>query len=191
MSDSASSDLESRARQHHYRSLTPKEYEALNHYRAEWAQTAADAEHRFFILGSFSDDDVDRLDEFKRHVNEEATDSAVAYRMDDFLDDSDLTLNAILKFKLLADDSHYIVHICEHDEGGQMIEQGLLIESRAYIEKTHLLKRTYDDEQEKDRYSWMQSFGVFEIFHYHDCVYEWTDSEDFRATVETLVGELT
>lgn len=189
MSNSESSSLESRAREQHYGSLTPEEFEALNHYRADWATVAADADHRFFVLGSFAEGDVDRLDEFEQYVEREVSDVAVAYRMDDFLKNTDLTLNAILKFKLLADDSDHIVTICEHDEGGQMIEQGLLVESRAYIEKTHLLKRTYDDE-EKDRYSWMQSLGVFEIFRHHDRLYEWEDTDEFSRLTEELVEEL-
>lgn len=123
MSDGSSeTDLEARAQQHHYRPLTPEEFEGLHHFRADWADIAAEADNRFFILGSFAEDDVDRVNELKEHINREIGD-AVAYRMDDFLPDSDLILHPILKFKLIADDSHYILGICEHDKGGALIEQ--------------------------------------------------------------------
>jgi hypothetical protein len=71
--------------------------------------------------------------------------------MDDFLPDTDLVLHPILKFKLIADDSHHILSVCEHDLGGALIEHGLLIESGSYIDKTHILKRTYPPECEKEQ----------------------------------------
>ena len=46
MPDSSSeTDLEARAQRHHYRTLTPEEFEALNHFRADWADIAANADH--------------------------------------------------------------------------------------------------------------------------------------------------
>lgn len=191
MPDSSSeSDLEARAKRHHYRSLTPEEYESLNHFRADWANIAAEADNRFFILGSFAKDDVDRVNELKAYINRETRDGAVAYRMDDFLPDTDLVLHPILKFKLIADDSHHILGVCEHDQGGALIEHGLLIESRSYIDKTHILKRTYPPEREKEQYSWMQTFGVFEIFEYYDQLYEWQTVSEYEHQIENLVEQL-
>ena len=183
-------DIESRAQRHHYRSLTPEEYEALNRFRADWATIAAGSGNRFFILGSFAEEDVDRVNELKSYINTETLEATIAYRMDDFLQDDDLILHPILKFKLIADDSHHILAVCEHDKGGQLIEHGLLIESRSYIEKTHLLKRTYASDREKQRYSWMQAFGVFEIFEFYDRIYEWQSIPDYQHQVEELVEEL-
>lgn len=71
--------------------------------------------------------------------------------MDDFLPDTDLVLRPILKFKLIADDSHHILGVCGYDQGGALVEHGLLIESGSYIDKTHLLKRTYPPEREKEQ----------------------------------------
>ena len=187
---SLESDLEARAQRHHYRSLTPEEYEGLNHFRADWADIAVEADARFFILGSFSKDDVDRVNRLKDHINQETGDGTVAYRMDDFLPDTDLVLHPILKFKLIADDSHHILGVCEHDQGGALIEHGLLIESRSYIDKTHILKRTYPAEREKEQYSWMQTFGVFEIFEYYDQLYEWETVPEYEQQIEDLVEEL-
>jgi hypothetical protein len=39
------------------------------------------------------------------------TEDVVAYRMDDFLPDTDLGLHPILKLKLIADDSHHILGV--------------------------------------------------------------------------------
>lgn len=190
MPDSSSEgDLEARAQRHHYRSLTPEEYEGLNHFRADWADIAAAADTRCFILGSFAEGDVDRVNKLKDHINR-APDDAVAYRMDDFVPETDLTLPPILKFKLIADDSHHILGVCEHDQGGALIEHGLLIESRSYIEKTHILKRTYPPEREKEQYSWMQTFGVFEIFEYYDQLHEWETVAEYEQQIENLVAEL-
>ena len=183
-------DIETRAQRHHYRSLTPEEYEALNRFRADWATIAAGASNRFFVLGSFAEEDVDRVNELKSYINTGTPEDTIAYRMDDFLQDDDLILHPILKFKLIADDSHHILAVCEHDKGGQLIEHGLLIESRSYIEKTHLLKRTYASDREKERYSWMQAFGVFEIFEFYDRIYEWQSVPDYQHQVEELVEEL-
>ena len=191
MGDFASeSELRQRAERHHHRPLTPEEYEALLSFRADWATIAADADARFFVLGSFAAGDVNRVNELKRFVNEEARDGAIAYRMDDFVTDDDVILHPILKFKLIADGSHHVVGVCEHDQGGQLIEHGLLVESRSYIDKTHVLKRSYPEGTEKERYSWMQTFGVFEIFDHYGRLHEWTDGE-YRETVESVVDDLT
>jgi hypothetical protein len=92
--------------------------------------------------------------------------------------------------KLIADGSRHILGVCEHDQGGALIEHGLLIESRSYIDKTHILKRTYPPEREKEQYSWMQTFGVFEIFEYYDQLYEWETVPEYEQQIENLVGEL-
>lgn len=73
--------------------------------------------------------------------------------MDDFLPETELDLRPILIFKLIDDDSHHILGVYEHDQGGALIEHRLLIESRSYIDKTHILKRTYQPEREKKQYS--------------------------------------
>lgn len=187
---SSETDLETRAQRHHYRSLTPEEFEGLTHFRADWADIAAEADNRFFVLGSFAEDDVDRVNELKEYINRETGNGTVAYRMDDFLTDVDLVLHPILKFKLISDDSHHILGVCEHDQGGQLIEHGVLIESRSYIDKTHILKRTYPPDLGKERYSWMQTFGVFEIFEYHDQLYEWETVPEYEQLIEGLVDEL-
>ncbi|MEZ3144943.1 hypothetical protein [Halobaculum sp. MBLA0143] len=186
MTDTNSLDVKERAREHSTGELTPSEYEALNHYRADWADVAATAEHRVFVLGSFAEDDVRRVNEVKEYVNQRAGDGLVAYRMDDFVQTEQQQLNALLKFKLLADDSDQIVLVCEHDRGGQVVEQVLLVESSAYRNKTHILKRRYPDEEEKEHYSWMQSNGVFEVFSRHGHVHEWRSPEAFSETVELL-----
>lgn len=179
-----------RAESYSQRKLSPKEYEALNHYRADWADKAGDCRTRIFVLGSFADDDVARVNEVKQYINQETHNGAVAYRMDEFVREDGVEMNAILKFRLLANDSDHIITVCEHDEGGQLIEQGMLIESTEYIKKTHLLKRTYDSETQKEKYSWMQSKGVFDIFGYHDCLHEWGDTDEFSEVTERLVSEL-
>jgi len=46
---SSETDLEARAQRHHHRPLTPEEFEGLNHFRADWADIAAEADNRFFI----------------------------------------------------------------------------------------------------------------------------------------------
>jgi hypothetical protein len=180
----------SRARRHYPGSLPPKEYEALLRLKADWASLAAGVEHRFFILGSFADGDRERLTALKSYINEELGPDYVAYTMDDFIQDSEIYLNAILKFQLLADDSHHILAVCEHDHGGQLIEHGLLIGRRSYLDKTQLLKRKYEDNVEKEVYSWMQAFGVFEIVEYHDRLHEWETVDAYEQLYEDLVQRL-
>ncbi|MDS0261884.1 hypothetical protein NDI56_20985 [Haloarcula sp. S1CR25-12] len=182
--------LLSRARRQYPGSLRPRDYEALTHYKADWASLAAGADHRFFILGSFADGDRARLTSLKAYINGELGPNYVAYTMDDFIADVDATLNAILKFQLLAADSHHILAVCEHDHGGQLIEHGLLIGRRSYLDKTQLLKREYEDDVEKDIYSWMQAFGVFEIVEYHDRLHEWETIEEYEQLYEDLVQGL-
>lgn len=183
-------DFLSRARSHYPGSLSPEEYEALKHYKADWARLAAGADHRFFILGSFAEGDRERLTSLKSYINEELGPNYVAYTMDDFIEDVDATLNAILKFQLLAADSHHILAVCEHDRGGQLIEHGLLIGRRSYLDKTQLLKREYEDNVEKEVYSWMQAFGVFEIVEYHDRLHEWETVDAYEQLYEDLVQRL-
>ncbi|WP_424016209.1 hypothetical protein ACOZ4N_00125 (plasmid) [Halorientalis pallida] len=182
-------EIAERAQGHAHQPLTPAEYEALMHFRAQWAELVTNAGTRFFVLGSFADADVDRVNDLKSTINDFSAD-CVAYRMDDFLEDIDLNLNSILKFKLIADGSDYILGVCEHDKGGQLIEHGLLIESRSYIQKARLLKRTYPPDLEKQRYSWMQSLGVFEIFDYYGQLYEWETVPEYQSLVEGLVDDL-
>lgn len=179
-----------RAESYSQRKLSPKEYEALNHYRADWANKAGDCRTRIFVLGSFADDDVARVNEVKQYINQKSHNGAVAYRMDDFVKENKLEINAIMKFKLLADDSDHIITVCEHDEGGQLIEQGIIIDSKEYMKKSHLLKRAYDSETEKEQYSWMQSKGVFDMFSDHDCLHEWEDTDEFSEVTKRLVSEL-
>lgn len=182
---------------YHYKDegdFTVEEFAAFREMASELARIDDD-EITFFILGCYEKEedgctDRDcgkRVDEVKSFVN--SYDNATAYIMTDFPD-----LNAIPKFRIIAGEVDHIYCIVEHDSGGVMIEQGMIVALTELTEMTHLFARIYPTtEEEHDAYSWMQSEGVFDVFEYHDRFYPWAPEgqmSDLMKFVELVTDDL-
>ncbi|TKX39153.1 hypothetical protein EXE41_18730, partial [Halorubrum sp. SD690R] len=83
--------------------------------------------------------------------------------------------NSIQKFCLIADVVTYLVGVAEKEPSDFLVEQGLLVGTNEYFEKSHVLKREYEDEEHP--FGWMQD-GVFELFAEADRLYRWQTEEE-------------
>lgn len=191
------STLLQRIADYHYKDegeFTVEEYAAFREMASALARIDDD-ETTIFVLGcyekeedGYTDRDCgERVDEVKSFVNSHA--NATAYTMTDFPD-----LNAITKFRIIAREIDHIYCIVEHDSGGVMIEQGMIVALSELIEMTHLFARRYQTtEEEHKAYTWMQSEGVFDIFEHHNRYYPWVIEEetcDLMDLVELVTDDL-
>lgn len=182
-------ELLQRAREYHHRpTLPPKEYEALMELGAQLASPLS-SESRCFILGSYDEDanEKQKLIYLKEEIENWTEVTCRAYLMEDFPDG----LHPMVKFKLIADHSDYLIGICEHDHGGFQLELGMLIALTKYFDQCYLLKRTYSDEKvEHEKYNWMLDAGAFEMFDYGGRLREWENQREYRVKIATLLSEL-
>ncbi len=181
-------ELPERAREYHYRdTLQPQEYEALMELGAQLVPVPKSAS-RCFILGSYDEqaNEKQRLTYLRDEIESRPDVNARAYLMEDFPDG----LHPKVKFQLLADYSDYVVGICEHDHGGFQLELGMLITLQKYFDRSHLLKREYPSETEREKYNWMLDAGVFEMFDFDDRLRRWDDKQEFQVEAATLISEL-
>jgi len=167
--------------------LSPADAEQV---RVVASRLAGEHNQTVFILGSYDDNDVGRLDEFQRLANERRGLSGVLMRDIDTADGA----NGMWKCRLCGHYSNEIVVICEHDRGGAVLEQGMIWTDPALLEKTHLLKRTYPDpDQSHENYSWMHSNGLFDTFDSTGRLYEWGEHRsvpDFQTSADSLLDEI-
>ncbi len=172
----------------HETSLTPAEYEALKRSLAEFTPLFS-ADRSYFILGSYGNPEIRRLQLVKDRLNRRP--DAYAFLMVDIR--SEWT-NTYLKFRLLADYADRIVGVAEHSQGGFLVEQGYFTALDSYFVKTHILKREYDALSQEDvdtavdvedPYSGMQT-SIFEMLDDGGRLYRWTTEEDLVECVETL-----
>jgi len=172
----------------HEASLTPQEYEALKHGIAELSPIFS-AETAYFVLGSYGQPEIRRLQLVKDRLNRRP--GAYAFLMVDIR--SEWT-NTYLKFRLLADYTDMIVGVAEHSQGGFLVEQGYFTALDEYFAKTHVFKREYEtlDLEHIDTgvtsenpYSGMQT-SIFEMLDDGGRLCRWATEDDLVECVDML-----
>jgi hypothetical protein len=182
-------DIAEHAEAHlHGTSLTPEEYEALKQSVAELSPVFS-ADRAYFILGSYGQPEIRRLQFVKDRLNRRS--GSYAFLMVDIRSE---WINTYLKFRLLADYTDYIVGVAEHAQGGFLVEQGYFTALEKYFAKTHVCQREYDgldpDDIEtgvdvENPYSGMQT-AVFEMLAEQCRLYRWTTEDDIIKCVENI-----
>ena len=172
----------------HETSLTPEEYEALKQSVAELTPIFS-AENAYFVLGSYGQPEIRRLQLVKDRLNRES--GAYAFLMVDIR--SEWT-NTYLKFRLLADYTDTIVGVAEHSQGGFLVEQGYFTALEEYFAKTHVFKREYDPLDlelvdtgvtSENPYSGMQT-AIFEMLDEGGRLCRWATEDDLVECVDAL-----
>lgn len=181
-----SQELLTRAKKYSMRdSLTRDEYEALMNLGPELVCPPS-YDSQTFILGSYKGKQKERLLHLKRKINTWNDGNHRAVLMTDFSDG----LNAMMKFKLIADYSDHIVGVCEHDKGGFQLELGMLVAMINHFDRCHLLKRSYPSSMEYEKYNWMLNMGVFEMFDHRQSLYQWEDVSEFKSQSTTVLENI-
>lgn len=172
----------------HETSLTPEEYEALKQSVAELTPIFS-AEKAYFVLGSYGQPEIRRLQLVKDRLNREP--GAYAFLMVDIR--SEWT-NTYLKFRMLADYTDTVVGVAEHSQGGFLVEQGYFTALEEYFTKTHVFKREYDPLDlemvdtgvtSENPYSGMQT-AIFEMLDDGGRLCRWVTEDDLVECVDTL-----
>lgn len=181
-------DLLKRAEEIHPGSISPEDYEEIFQLGSQFATMEGD--HRIFVLGNYGPVKRERLDEVEETIRTYPEASCSAFQMSDLLDE-DEALNGILKYRLLADHATDIVAVCEDDQGGVVVEQGMLVVLPDHLRKSFLCKREYTEDLETQRYSWMQSQGIFEIFEDTERLRTWRTPEELIEEIEGILDSIT
>lgn len=172
----------------HDASLTPEEYEALKRGVAELSPIIT-TDRSYFVLGSYGRPELRRLQLVKDRLNRRP--DAYAFLMVDVRTE---WANTYLTFRLLADYADAIVGVVEHDRGGFLVEQGYFTTLREYFEKTHVLRREYEDIMPADvdtdvdldaPYSGMQT-SIFEMLEDAGRLSTWATEDELRECAESL-----
>lgn len=185
-SPSISNVLETAQRYHYRDSLGPKAYEQAKNISSELINYRAKCADLFLILGSFEEGDRERVETVRDIIG--GNQDCEAVMMDEF---SDVPaprdgLAGHEKFCLLCEYVDHIVGVCEHARGGFLIEQAIIVLIDEIGEKSHILKRLYSDDTEHEKYSWMQSSGVFLPFVRRGNLYEWETEDELKRQTHTL-----
>lgn len=170
---------------HHRDSLTREEYEALMELSVELG-TPSRFDTECFVLGSYEQEQKRRLNYLCQEINNWDGGNYRAYLMEKFRDD----LHPIVEFKLIADYSDHLIGVCEHDQGGFQLELGMLLAITEYQERSVCLKRSYPEPLENEKYNWMLDAGAFDLFRYHDNLWNWAGQEQFEQTVEEVLSDI-
>ncbi|ELY38574.1 hypothetical protein [Natronorubrum tibetense] len=134
----------------------------------------------YFVLGNYDPAPLGRLECVVDRLNRR--EDAYAFRMSDVRGGWE---NGIQKFCLIADLVTHIVGVAEREPSGFLVEQGLLVGSEEYFEKSYVLKRTYPDADEDHPYGWMED-GVFELLEDEGRLHEWRTDEELLESVADL-----
>lgn len=104
----------------------------------------AEADRSFFVLGSYGDEEADRL----RLVENRLDAVGKPFLLKDLEAFDDLLLWTT-QFKVMANRATHIVGLYEHSEGGHEWEAGWL-DHEPYRRKFTVIKRDYPDQEPKD-----------------------------------------
>ncbi|MFW5935499.1 MAG: hypothetical protein ACOCQL_06580 [Halolamina sp.] len=135
-------------------------------------------ERSYFVLGNYDRGPIRRLNMVVDRLNRRQ--GAYAFRMVDIQGEWD---NSIQKFCLIADIVSYLVGVAEREPSDFLVEQGLLVGTREYFAKSHVLKREYEDEGHP--FGWMQD-GVFELLDRDGRLYRWRTEGELVESAEEL-----
>ncbi|SIR50057.1 hypothetical protein SAMN05421858_2525 [Haladaptatus litoreus] len=160
----------------HDTSLSLEEYESLSRSISELTPIIR-TDSSYFVLGSYGREEIRRLQLVKDRLNRRP--NSYAFLMVDVRGEWQ---NGVLKFRVLADFTDHIVGVVEHDRSGFLVEQGLFVAEESYFEKTHVLKREYEDESP---YSWMQE-SVFSLLDRENRLYAWNGEDALAQETENI-----
>jgi len=172
----------------HDTSLSPEEYEALKHSVTELSPLFS-VDRAYFVLGSYGRPEITRLQLVKDRLNRRT--NTYAFLMVDIRQE---WVNTYLKFRILADYTDFIIGVCEHSQGGFLVEQGYFTALETYFAKTHVLRREYtgltseDVETNADTespYSGMQT-AIFEMLDEAGRLYTWMTEDDLINATKDL-----
>lgn len=173
-----------------HRPLTRDEREDFLNLQAEIARLKTVSDRLIFVLGSYDDGKKVRLDRAQREIHSEAPGDYRARLMTEFLSEDDEELPGTLKFREIATQADALVGIAEDDNGGFVLEQGIITSNPAFFEKTFLLKRQYQDLLEHEHYSWMQATSLFDELERVDRIYRWRTEPEFDKALDTLITDV-
>lgn len=159
--------------------LTLAENEAILHEVGELAPVFAH-DRTYFVLGNYDPAPMRRLALVVDRLNRRP--DAYAFRMADVRGDWE---NGIHKFRLIADLATHVVAVAEREPSGLLVEQGLLAGDKEHFEKTYVLKREYEREDETDGFDWMQR-SVFDLADEAGRLHRWRTEEGLASVVEEL-----
>lgn len=128
------------------------------------------ADTSFFILGSYNDEEKERL----REVADRLYNDGHAF----LLSDTDAAWeNWTTQFKIYADRASHIVGVFEHADGGHEWEAGYL-DHLEYRSKTYILKRRYPSLDPKDEpFDGMMAHYLL-LVDRREQLFEWNGEED-------------
>jgi hypothetical protein len=135
-------------------------------------------ERSYFVLGNYDREPIRRLNLVVDRLNRRQ--DAYAFRMVDIRGEWE---NSIQKFCLIADIVTYLVGVAEKKPSDFLVEQGLLVGTTDFFEKSHVLKRVYNDEE--NPFGWMQD-GVFDLFDREGRLYTWRTEKDLIDVTDKL-----
>ncbi|WP_256394199.1 hypothetical protein [Natronoarchaeum rubrum] len=169
--------------------LTPAQRKSVLQVEREVAELYLDHDTLVFVLGSFDDGKKHRLENFCGLTNSRPLNNAAARLMDEFLEDADRELQSNHKFKVLALHADAIVGVAEDDQGGFVMEQGILVDNPNLLDKTYLLRRNYGDDGNREKYCWMQN-GFFTELNNRNQVYDWGLGNSFDDSAREVLDDL-
>ncbi len=117
--------------------LSRDQYRKINRALDEDLETFLLSGRTFFVLGSYGENERDRLTAVKNRLTQEG----YAFTMADVPEAWEFWTT---KFKVLANRADYIVGVYEHADGGHEWEAGYL-DHEEYRKKIRVLKRAYVD----------------------------------------------
>ncbi|WP_265111375.1 hypothetical protein [Halosolutus halophilus] len=134
----------------------------------------------YFVLGNYDREPIRRLNLVVDRLNRRS--DAYAFLMSDVRGGWD---NGIQKFCLIADLVTHIVGVAEKEPSGFLVEQGMLVGTEEYFEKSYVLKREYPDADEEYSYGWMED-AVFDLLESEGRLHEWRTEDELVETVEKI-----
>lgn len=133
----------------------------------------------YFVLGSYDDDEKERLVLVRDELRER--DGAFAFLMSEMPEAWEYWTT---KFVIFANRADYVVGVFEHNRGGHEWEAGQL-DRVEYRPKTYILKREYgSEERERAHFDAMFAHYLSKMDQQLGHVYHWTSEDELTARLE-------
>lgn len=160
--------------------LPPGQINAIHRACLRDLDRLAGGETLYFIIGSYSAPQKDRVEAVRDKLSEPVED--VAFILEEIDPKTDAWENFYVKFRVFLSRCHYVIGVFENNDGGHELEIG-----EADLSVTYVLKRDYtnvsiDNDIEYEKYDAMLG-TLFDLLDRRDQLFRWeTEDELYKQT---------
>lgn len=168
-------------------SLSPEEVSNLHREGLSNINRLAEGEIIYFVIGSYSDPQKERVDLVRDILSKPPGDEA--FILEELDPETDVWENFYVKFRLFLLRSDYVIGVFEDNDGGHELEIGDVNLPDIYVLKRDYTDTSINNDIEYKKFDAMLG-TLFELLERREQIYHWESLDELKEGTRNLRSEL-